>query len=749
MEGTGRARGKRSGKLCFGERHVWGTDMAYGKVNNGKVNIGRKRRGRQRDRRGRRLKGMLFLGLVFLGVAAYIWKFPGKEKAEETPGELLCRYMNYIPEREYGKMYAMLDGETSGNISREDFISRNSAIYEGIELQNMQVEVTGYDEERLAVSYKTTFDTVAGAVSFANEATFQKGEEGYKLSWKDSLIFPSLSSTDRVRVSTVQAQRGEILDREGRMLAGPGTASSVGMVPGKLKDREAAVQVAARLLAVEPETIEKKLAARWVKEDSFVPVKTIPRADELALMLPEPDEEAAREMERHEKLLEIPGVMITDINVRTYPYGEAAAHLTGYVQNVTAEDLERHAGEGYTAASVIGKTGVEGLFERELKGQNGYSIYISDAGGNRKEELASVPVQNGQDVRLTIDIELQKSLYETFKEDKSCSVAMDPFTGEVMALVSTPAYDSKDFIMGFSKEKWAALNEDEMRPLYNRFRQAWCPGSTLKPVIAAIGLETGALDPERDYGNVGTRWQKDASWGSYYVTTLHAYEPVTLKNALVYSDNIYFARAALAIGDKELENALTELGFGGELPFEIGMSASRYSNTEHLETEIQLADSGYGQGQVLVNPLHLACLYSAFCNAGNVVKPRLLYEPGEKVEYWIPGAFSRETADMVRRDLIEVVEAPEGTARAVGRKDVVLAGKTGTAEIKDSKEDTSGTELGWLAVFTAEREAGRPVLLVTMVEDVKDRGGSRYVAEKDGKALESWFGENREPGENE
>ena len=643
-------------------------------------------------------------------------------------------------------MYAMLDGETSGNISREDFISRNSAIYEGIELQNMQVEVTGYDEERLAVSYKTTFDTVAGAVSFANEAYFQKGEEGYKLSWKDSLIFPSLSSTDRVRVSTVQAQRGEILDREGRMLAGPGTASSVGMVPGKLKDREAAVQEAALLLAVEPETIEKKLAARWVKEDSFVPVKTIPRVDELALMLPEPDEEAAREMERHEKLLEIPGVMITDINVRTYPYGEAAAHLTGYVQNVTAEDLERHAGEGYTAASVIGKTGVEGLFERELKGQNGYSIYISDAGGNRKEELASVPVQNGQDVRLTIDIELQKSLYETFREDKSCSVAMDPFTGEVMALVSTPAYDSNDFIMGFSKEKWAALNEDEMRPLYNRFRQAWCPGSTLKPVIAAIGLETGALDPERDYGNVGTRWQKDASWGSYYVTTLHAYEPVTLKNALVYSDNIYFARAALAIGDKELENALTELGFGGELPFEIGMSASWYSNTEHLETEIQLADSGYGQGQILISPLHLAAVYSAFCNDGNIIHPYLRTRKKQEPQYWIRNAFSKSTADRVLESVIKVVNDPRGTGYGVHRDDVLLAGKTGTAEIKVSKEDTSGTELGWFAVFTVDSGAERPVMLVSMTEDVKGRGGSGYVVQKYHKVLDGWFGDEWQTG---
>ena len=197
---------------------------------------------KRKRRYKRRKKGnvLLWVFIVATGIAALV---PGvfiagalKKKSErKMPEELLAEYMNHIPAQEYEQMYDMIHIEMSGNISREDFISRNSAIYEGIELQNMQVEVTGYDEERLAVSYKTTFDTVAGAVSFANEAYFQKGEEGYKLSWKDSLIFPSLSSTDRVRVSTVQAQRGEILDREGRMLAGPGTASSVGMVPGKLK----------------------------------------------------------------------------------------------------------------------------------------------------------------------------------------------------------------------------------------------------------------------------------------------------------------------------------------------------------------------------------------------------------------------------------------------------------------------------------------------------------------------------------
>ena len=242
---------------------------------------------------------------------------------------------------------------------------------------------------------------------------------------------------------------------------------------------------------------------------------------------------------------------------------------------------------------------MEGLFEKELKGQNGCDIYIVDSDGNKKAELASIFVQDGKDIQLTIDAELQRSLYEQFKEDKSCSVAMNPYTGEVLALVSTPSYDNNDFIMGLSNEQWTALNEDENKPMYNRFRQVWCPGSTFKPIIAAIGLESEAIDPMEDYGNEGLSWQKDSSWGSYCVTTLHTYEPVILENALIYSDNIYFAKAALKIGTEEMESSLTELGFNEEIPFDIKMAKSQYSNTENIETEIQLADSGYGQGQVL------------------------------------------------------------------------------------------------------------------------------------------------------
>ncbi|MDC7289247.1 penicillin-binding transpeptidase domain-containing protein [Blautia schinkii] len=692
-----------------------------------------------------------------LGIGVYAGIVYLKHSTWTTPEELLAEYMSYIPKAEYEKMYEMLNIEASGNISQVDFVKRNSAIYEGIEMWNMTVDIIMYDEKENSVTYHTSFDTAAGNISFENEAVFTEGKKGYELLWEDSLIFPDLYSTDKVRVSTIEAKRGRILDRNGRVLAGQGVASSVGIVPGKFVENENVngqnvndqaandqnvYHQLAELLEISPEVIKEKLSANWVKEDSFVPIKTIPKVKELDLMSVSPDEKVLEEKGRQDMLLEIPGIMITDIEVREYPFGEAAAHLTGYVQGVTAEDLEEHAGEGYTANSVIGRSGMEGLFEKELKGQNGCKIYIIDGDGNEKTVLANQPESNGQDVQLTIDVNLQTAIYEQFQEDKSCTVAMHPFTGEVLALVSTPSFDSNDFIRGLSDEQWAALNESEDKPMYNRFRQVWCPGSVFKPITAAIGLESGAINPAEDYGNVGLSWQKDTSWGSYYVTTLHAYEPVILENALIYSDNIYFAKAALKIGAEELENSLTRLGFREELPFEIKMSQSQYSNTENIETEIQLADSGYGQGQILVNPLHMASIYSAFCNDGNIIKPYLVYRQDRGSEYWIPNAFGAGTAGQVLEGTKKVVNDPNGTGYAAHREDVIMAGKTGTAEIKASKEDTSGTELGWFAVFTPEKTVERPILMISMVEDVKDRGGSGYVVEKDSLVLEKWFYNN-------
>lgn len=767
----------------------------------------RRRKGRRSRRYGRRLllAAVSVLVVAGLGVLGYlgvkkILPAAGDKPAEpRTPGELLVYYMAGIETESYEAMYGMLDEQSRGAISPEAFVERNRNIYEGIEASGVQVEITETQEsgsQAVTVFYETRMDTAAGEISFSNKAVFlknklEKEEEGYPyvLVWDDGLIFPDLTATDKVKVTREEAARGEIVDRNGKLLAGKGTGSSVGLVPGKMesaaeagdevlsegsaevmemtadgtvnteaqtedtseteglpesavegdKKHSASVERLAALLEVSPESIEKKLAAKWVKADSFVPIKTIQKLTEQELMAEAPGEEVQRKIELEEALLDIPGVLITDVEIRDYPLGRAASHLTGYIQQVTAEDLEKHPGEGYRANSVIGRSGMELLYEKELKGQDGCEIAILNDAGQKKSVLAQVPKRDGQTIKLTIDAGLQKELYAAYAEDKSCSVAMDPFTGEVLALVSTPSFDSRDFVYGMSQTLWDSLNEDERLPLYNRFRQKLSPGSSFKPVIAAIGLETGAIDPDMDYGNEGLQWQKDAGWGNYYVTTLHAYEPVTLENALIYSDNIYFAKAALRIGSDNLIESLKKLGFGEPMPFEISMAASQYSNSEGIDSEIQLADSGYGQGEVLVNPLHLAALYTGFANGGDIIRPYLLYKGEAEPEIWLEKAYTPDTAALVEQGLEQVLRSPHGTGHEAYREDIPLAGKTGTAEIKLSKEDTSGTELGWFCVFTTQKDTGTPILLLSMTEDVKGRGGSCYVVNKTNSVLDSYF----------
>lgn len=702
--------------------------------------------------------------LIVISVGVIWFLMERKTERRATPEELLMQYHEYLAAGDYEAMYGMLNGQSHLNISLEDFTTRNKNIYEGIDAADIRVELSGSEERTeglVTVSYETRLDSSAGEISFFNQADFileelagepskksGKEEEVYRLIWNDQIIFPNLGRTDKVRVTTDKAVRGQILDRDGNLLAGKGKASLVGLVPGKMNlvsedEGETAagadLDKLSELLGLTVESIQKKLSAKWVKDDSLVPIKTLKKVDEFALQSPMPKEETVQNKALQDELLTIPGVMITDTPVRSYPLGESAAHLVGYVQNVTAEDLEEHKGEGYLSDSVIGRSGIEALYEKELKGQNGQNITIVTSDGDEKLVLAAIPRTDGQDVILTIDSGLQKTVYETYQDVKSCTVAMNPYTGEILALVNTPSFDDNDFILGMSEEKWASLNEDERKPMYNRFRQRFAPGSSFKPITGVIGLLTGALDPNEDFGNVGLSWQKDASWGNYKVTTLHDYSPVTLENAYIYSDNIYFAKAALKIGYDGFMEGLDKLGFNQKLPFEISVAESQYSNTDKIDSEIQLADSGYGQGQVLMNPIHLASLYTMFPNKGNVIKPYLNYKKDPVPETWIENACTPEIAERIETALLKVISSEHGTGHAAMRSDITLAGKTGTAEIKASKNDTSGTELGWFAVYTADQESAAPVLIVSMVEDVKNAGGSGLVVRKTRNVLEQYL----------
>ena len=669
----------------------------------------------------------IIIGAVILAVLAaggiLLYQFWGVA----SPEAVLQQYMSCIQQQAYADMYQLLDTDSQSRISQEDFISRNQRIYEGIGADNLQIDVWDQQSERQSVKYTTTMDTAYGTLAFDNTATFQKESRAWKIKWTDSLIFPDLTSEDKVQVLSSAAQRGNILDRNGAYLAYQGEVSSVGLVPGKLDtSSETDLQQFADLLGVSLESVEAKLQAEWVTEESFVPIKKMQKLQ---------DDDPLEV-----QLLAIPGVMISSETDRVYPLGQAAAHLTGYVQGISAEELEQMQGEGYSAQSVIGKSGLERLYEKELHGEDGGKIIIADQNGETKRVLIERSKKDGTDVQVTIDAALQQAVYQQYQNDKSCSVVMNPKTGEVLALVSTPAFDSNDFVLGMSDAQWEALNQDEAMPLFNRFSETWCPGSSFKPVTAAVGLTSGKLQPDEDFGASGLSWQKDASWGDYHVTTLRTYAgPANLANALIYSDNIYFAKAALRIGADTLAEQLTRLGFGSALPFEMAFTASQYGNDGTISSELQLANSGYGQGELLVNPLHLAAIYSAFVNTGDMIQPYLAYQEAPKSEVWISQAFAPAAADTIREDLVQVISQPDGTGHSAYRSGLRLAGKTGTAEIKDTQDDTTGTELGWFAVFNPDADAETARLLITMVEDVKGRGGSGYVINQTQPLIDQLF----------
>ena len=660
---------------------------------------------------------IIFLVLILCsGIGFLVWHYL---RSRPIPEDTVRNYFSLLNDGDYEGMYALLTESSKDSVSEEDFISRNQNIYEGIEASNIKVsfpseESSSKDTE--TVTYSTSMDTCAGSVSFDNQAVLEKDSNGaYRISWDSTLIFPSLQDDYKVRVETETAERGSIYDRNGTALATQGTISEVGLVPGKMSgNKEEDIQKIAELLDMSTDDINSLLGASYVQDDTFVPLKQISKDD----------------TDTESKLLEISGILINDAAERIYPLGAAAGHLTGYVQSVTAEDLEKKAGEGYHAGSVIGKSGLELAYEDTLRAVDGSSVNIVDSDGNVVETLASQEAKNGEDIHVTIDASLQQTAYDQFSSDNGTAVAMNPKTGEVLALVSTPGYDPNEFIMGMSDRRWEELNNSENRPLTNRFAASWVPGSTFKALTAVIGVDSGKIDPQENFGYEGLSWQEDSSWGDYHVTTLTDYgDQVNLENALVYSDNIYFAKAALKIGADTLIDRFKAMGFDEEIPFELSLTSSTYDDDDNIDSDIQLADTGYGQGQLLVNPVHMLSMYSLFVNDGSMIQPTLLCQDGYTGKMWKENVFSADAVETVRNDLIQVIENPSGTGASARIDGVTLLGKTGTAEIKDSQSDTDGIERGWFICETAD-STDTPVAVAGMVEDVKGKGGSSYVTEK-------------------
>ncbi len=623
----------------------------------------------------------------------------------QKPEDVLKQYFSLIEQEKYEEMYNLVN--LPEDYSKDDFLARNKNIYQGIEANNIQIEIQTVEKEKnnATISYTTKMNMRGGQIEFNNTASLTKNEnKQYIINWSSNLIFPELNNNYKVRVSSTDSKRGSLLDRNGTPIAKQGTISRVGIVPGKLgENKEENIKKIAQLLNISTDTINSFLLSSWVEDDSFVPIKNIPYDSE----------------ELKEQLLQISGIMIDSKTDRVYPYKEATSHITGYISSITAEELENMQSKGYTSSSVIGKTGLEKEYEDRLKGTDGVKIYIEDENGTNIKTIKEIAAQDGEDIKLTIDLDIQLKIYEQLKEDEGFFVVMNPKTGEILALVSTPSYDANKFILGMTNQEWDSLLNAEGNPLYTRFLESWCPGSTMKPLTGAIGLTSGTLTAEDEFNYSGLAWQKDSSWQDHKITTLTAYNgKKNLRNALIYSDNIYFAQAALQIGERTFTEGLDKIKFNESIDFVLPTSKSQYSNTETIQSEATLADSGYGQGQILVNPIHMASIYSAFANDGNMIKPYIEYKENKTVEYLVENAFSKQAANEIKEGLIQVVENPLGTGHDVKVEGVTIAGKTGTAELKASKED-EGDTLGWFDCFTTDQPTEDSLLIISMAKNQK------------------------------
>ncbi|SNZ02345.1 penicillin-binding protein [Terribacillus aidingensis] len=644
---------------------------------------------------------------------------------DQSAKDGLNQFVDNWNAQDFDKMYSQLTEESQQDITKEEFVKRYTDIYEQTGVTDLKVKVGEVSEEEAKSDADTqqlplsvSMQTVAGEVAFDKDAELVKvdGEDGaaWKINWDPSYIFAQLNGEESVRISSIEPERGRILDVNGEELAFNATVPSIGLIPGQLegdgKTKDETLNQVAEILEMDREEIDSLLEQSWVTDEVNVPIKTL-RPDQRDLA---------------KKVTTLPGVQSTETTSRFYPLGEAAAHLTGYVKKVDAEFLEKDDNaSNYSSTSYLGSTGLESVFEDKLRGKIGWKIYTDSS--EEQEIIAETEVQNGEDVETTIDSNTQKEIYNQLKEDSGASAAIDPKTGATLALVSTPSYDPNNFIFGWDAEEYEKLSNDENSPFTAKFNKTYAPGSTIKPLTAAVGLENGVISPDEAKHIEGKTWNNDGKFGDYSVTRVSSsLTDVDLENALITSDNIYFAMTAVDTGAENFQKGLESFGFDEELDYAFPTKASSVSN-DGLNSETLLADSGYGQGQVLMSPLHLAAAYTPFLNDGDLIKPTLQKTKAAEPTVWHEDVLPADGANAITEGLRGVVEDERGSAHQPVVGGLTIAGKTGTAELKQSKDDENGKENGWFVAYDYDKQ---DMLISMMIEDVKGKGGSHYTVEK-------------------
>lgn len=618
-------------------------------------------------------------------------------------------YVDKWLESDFSGMYSMLTEESKNSIDEETFVNRYNTIYSAINLDNLDISLNG-DLEKKDNYYTASFTlkgtTIAGELNLSNfDVDIYKEEDNYLIKWDESLIFPDMVKDDKVYVRTTSHTRGKIFDRDANILAEDGKVSVIGIHPSKFntENRDAKITELANTLDISEDIITSKLDSNTDPE-LFVPIVDITTTDERLQTLTNRSEE---------------GILINNKTSRVYYGGEAFGRLIGYVGSITAEELESKSDSGYTSTSLIGKAGIESVYEDTLRGEDGAEIYIKR--DSQEISILKKDVVNGEDVKLSIDSSLQSNSYSQLNGEKGAVTAVDPISGEVLALVSSPSYDSNMFTTYVTKTKAAEREANNYTDTINRFSKTYAPGSTMKLITAAIGLNTGKINPDEAIEIDGLTWQKDSSWGNYKITRVENISPVSLREAAKHSDNIYFAQAALNIGSDDLISGIKGFGIGDEMTFEYPMTNSNISNNGSLSSEILLADTGYGQGELMVTPLNMALAYSSLANNGNIMTPRLVLSDNSTASIWKEAAIKPENLQTLIEDFSAMVNDEDGHAYEVKIDGYNIAAKTGTAEIKSSQDDTNGTENGW---FVAVDTTTSKLAIATIIEDVKDRGGS-------------------------
>jgi cell division protein FtsI/penicillin-binding protein 2 len=643
----------------------------------------------------------------------------------ESPIEVLDRYAESWVNQDFESMYASISTKNKNLLTREEFVEAYRNFYSALKVQSINV-VHSVDEEELKdkirkeesviLPVKVEMQTEYGDKSYEAEVNLIKEETDntdiWVIRWDYNMIYKDMAVGDTIQTTfTSMPVRGEIIDRNGKKLAENGIAIQVGIVPGRLGDmKDEIINDISETFNITKDFINNRLGLSWVKDDTFVDLLKIPKDKQYMI-------EAIYAKNK--------GATYKEINERVYPYKEIAAHLTGYLGYINKEELEQMEELGFTANDKVGRNGLEFIFNETLMGSPGKKVTILDKEGVEKEILMEEETKNGEDIQLTIDIDIQSKLYNQISEEQGTAATMDYTTGEVLALVSSPSYDPNKFILGIGEDELKSLQEAKEKPLMNRFTNVYSPGSTLKPITAAIALNENIIDKNFTIDVEGLKWQKDKSWGNYSIARVKdSGKPVDLEKAMIYSDNIYFAQVALKIGADTFLEGAKDFGIGEKLNIRYGVRDSQLATGNMITNDILLADTGFGQGEVLLNILNLNKSYSAFVNDGTVINPKLVMDDSvpEKTN-----AVTKEVAEEVFNLMLKVVEDKEGTGHDAHIPGKTIAGKTGTAEVPGLETNTID-ELGWFVAI--DKSDNTPFIISMMIENVKSRGGSHLAVDR-------------------